>query len=91
MSAGPKAAKDAKPTSPQTRRYVVLHNSGKEPVQPVWTVLGDADGSTDRQAIANLIGGAANMPQEGTFVAVATRSWRPTSRAVQIVEKAVWS
>ena len=81
------ASEDKKTTK---RSYVVL----KQPFKPAegnpseWVVVGVGQGINDKQAID----AAVDDPnQEGVFVAIPERSWRPVRRQVQVVPKTLWS
>ncbi len=78
-----------RPASPDTarREYVVLHSDALLE----WRRIGEATGSTDKQAIASVLANDPDVPQDGTFVAVPARSWRPVQRTVQQVQKVLWT
>jgi hypothetical protein len=69
------------------RRYVVLRQLD---VKSQWSFVCDVPATTDRQAIAAALEANPDIEQEGTFVAVPARSWRPATRRVQQVTKTSW-
>lgn len=88
-----------KPTEPETepepekksnepRDYIVM-TVGPTDVEPCF-IVGRGAGVTNKQAIADVVDKLPVDEQDGTFVAIAVRSWRPMKRTTQTVTKASW-
>lgn len=72
----------------QVTDYVVLHRVSDltESNREIWGKAGHAKAVNAQAAIKSVAG-----KDEGTFIAVPARSWKPLTRKIEKVERDLWS
>jgi hypothetical protein len=77
----------------EPREYVVLaaDPAAAKTNAEVWVAIGKRAGTSAKQAIEAVVSDLPAAEQDGTFVAVPMRSWRPLHRKTETITKALWS